>query len=128
MKRHMESLGQVLSEGLLVDDELISVSTFNRTREATTPLWTVKPHVRPTVTPVSVPVLLVGGRQSAEGALGTGVKTVFSSAIKLSICSHVDLFYYSDLYMSRCLKDLQEVYQVRTENYIRKVIFLSRCY
>lgn len=113
MKRHMESLGQILSEGFLVDDELIPVSTFNRTREATTPLWTVKPHVRPTVSPVAASVLVGGGRQSAEAALGSGVKTAFSSAIKLSICSHVDLFYYSDLYMSRCLKDLQEVYQVR---------------
>lgn len=127
MKRHMESLGQVLSEGLLVDDELMPVSAFNRTLEATTPLWAVRPHVRPTVAPVaaSVPVAVGGGRLSAEAALGSGVKTVFSSAIKLSICSHVELFYYSDLYMSRCLKDLQEVYQVRTENYIGEI---SRCY
>lgn len=136
VKRHIESLGQVFSEGVFVDEECVSaVSPSKRTCEALTPMpmWTVKPHVRPTVACVatssavdpcsssscpspSASSFIMKRVWSIETMLAKGgAGTDFSCGIIQNICSYVDLFYYSDVYMSRCVEDFQDVFQVRNQ-------------
>lgn len=104
LRQHIQSLGNVFSEGVAFDEELVTlVPASNRTA------WSVRPHVRPTdVSKVSSGM----DTMSESRTINSDAKAVFSRAIKQGICSRVDLFYYSDIYMSRCVKELQDIYQV----------------
>lgn len=104
LRQHIQSLGNVFSEGVAFDEELVTlVPASNRTA------WSVRPHVGPTdVSKVSSGM----DTMSESRTINSDAKAVFSRAIKQGICSRVDLFYYSDIYMSRCVKELQDIYQV----------------
>lgn len=112
-KLHIQSLGNVFSEGVVADEELVTlVPASSRSLTAgieNSTAWSVRPHVRPTdVSKVSSGLDTMSDRRT----INSDAKAVFSRAIKQSICSRVDLFYYSDFYMSRCVKELQDLYQV----------------
>lgn len=114
LRLRIQSLGNVFSEGVAFDEELVTRVLPASSRNIMAGViekstaWSVRPHVRPTdVSKVSSGM----DTMSESRTVNSDAKAVFSRAIKQSMCSRVDLFYYSDFYMSRCVKELQDLYQ-----------------